>query len=224
MKRYIAPLLFGLIGAAILVSLGLWQLRRLEWKTAILAEIDARIAAAPVPLPARPDPATDRFLSVRVAGETGPRELDVLVSTHDIGAAFRVVTALATDDGRRILLDEGIVPAADKDAARPPARLSVTGNLLWPDDRDSFTPENDVAGNTWFARDITRMAEELGTEPLLVVARTIEGPAGGVTPLPVDSAGIPNNHLGYAIQWFGFAAVWLGMTALLLRRMARRTL
>ncbi len=32
MKRVIVPLLFGLIGFGILVSLGVWQLQRLDWK------------------------------------------------------------------------------------------------------------------------------------------------------------------------------------------------
>ena len=63
------------------------------------------------------------------------------------------------------------------------------------------------------------MAAALGTEPVLVVAASETGP--GVTPLPVDTSGIPNNHLGYAVQWFGLALVWLAMS--LLRRTARRT-
>ncbi|WP_116132533.1 SURF1 family protein [Tropicimonas sp. IMCC34043] len=221
MRRYIFPLLVGLFGAAALIALGVWQLQRLDWKRGILAEIEGRIVADPVALPSHPDPAADRYLPVEVTGETGPRELDVLVSTHDVGAAFRIVTAFTLDDGRRILLDEGIVPAEAKDAPRPPAHLTVIGNLHWPDEHDSFTPDNDTAANYWYARDVDTMAAELGTEPVLVVARQIIGPDVGVTPLPVDTAGIPNNHLGYAIQWFGMAAVWLGMTALLLRRMAR---
>ena len=44
MKRLIAPLILGVGGIAILISLGTWQLRRLEWKEGILAEIEARIA------------------------------------------------------------------------------------------------------------------------------------------------------------------------------------
>ena len=39
-----------LVALAILVSLGNWQLRRLAWKEDLLATIDARIHAAPVPL------------------------------------------------------------------------------------------------------------------------------------------------------------------------------
>ncbi len=56
------------------------------------------------------------------------------------------------------------------------------------------------------------MAEVLETEPLLVIAREVEPGDTGVTPLPVDSSGIPNDHLQYAITWFSLAVIWVMMT------------
>ena len=74
------------------------------------------------------------------------------------------------------------------------------------------------------ARTDPRPPERAGpssTFPLLLVARTETDPA--VTPLPVDSAAIPNDHLQYAITWFSLAAIWIGMTAhFLWRTRARR--
>jgi surfeit locus 1 family protein len=224
MKRYLAPLLIGLGGAAILIWLGVWQVQRLEWKTAILDEIDSRISAAPVDLPPAPDPETDRYLPVRITGRTGERELHVLVSTRARGAGFRIIVPFETDGGRRILLDRGFVPIDEKETPRPPTRLEVTGNLYWPDERDRFTPDDDLEANYWFARDVDVMAENLGTEPVLVVAREATGDDTSVSPLPLDTSGIPNDHLGYAVTWFGLAAVWLGMTGLQLWRISRRTL
>ncbi|MEQ9054268.1 MAG: SURF1 family cytochrome oxidase biogenesis protein, partial [Roseovarius confluentis] len=46
-----------------------------------------------------------------------------------------------------------------------------------------------------------------------LVARELSQPEDAVTPLPVDTAHIPNDHLQYAITWFSLAAIWLGMTA-----------
>ena len=104
----------------------------------------------------------------------------------------------------------------------PLGQVTVTGNLHWPDETDGFTPDNDVAGNTWFARDVEALAAHLDTEPVLIIAAAVSPTDPSVTPLPVTSAGIPNNHLGYAIQWFGLAFVWLGMTAFLVWRITRR--
>lgn len=221
MTRTIAPLLFGLIGAGILVWLGMWQVQRLAWKEDILEQIESRIAGDPAPLPApgATDPDRDRYLPVAVTGTIGSEDLLVLVSRKRVGAGYLVISALTLEDGRRVLLDRGFVPVDARNADRSQSGpVQVTGNLHWPDDRTASTPENDIAGNTWFARDIGAMADRLNTEPLLVIARNMSPPDPGVTPLPVDTSGIPNDHMQYAITWFSLAAIWLIMTAVFLRR------
>lgn len=209
LRRVIIPVIFGVVGVAILASLGAWQLRRLDWKETVLAEIDRRIAAEPVPVPLSPTEAEDEFLPVMATGVTG-KELHVLVSQKQVGAGYRIVTAFDTGD-RILMLDRGFVVDAEKNAPRPPRSLEVVGNLHWPDERDSFTPENDVAANIWFARDVPEMADALGAEPILIVAKEPTGDA--IQPIGVDSSGVPNNHFGYAVQWFGLALVWAAMTA-----------
>jgi surfeit locus 1 family protein len=220
-RRMILPLLFGLIGAAILIALGVWQVQRLAWKEGILAQIGARLNDAPVALPERPDPVADKYLPVTVKGQFTGEGIDVLASRKEIGAGFRIVAAFRTDAGRRILVDRGFVTEDQRAAARTTTAATVVGTLHWPEETDSYTPAPDVAGNMWFARDVPAMAAALGTEPVLVVARSATG--DGIDPMPVDTSGIPNDHLQYAITWFSLAAVWLGMTLLLLWRIRRRT-
>jgi surfeit locus 1 family protein len=58
----------------------------------------------------------------------------------------------------------------------------------------------------------------LGAEPLLIVAREVSPPEQGVTPLPVDTGDIPNDHLEYAVTWFSFALIWAVIVAVLIRR------
>lgn len=207
-------------GLAVLIGLGVWQMQRLAWKQAALSEIETRIAAEPVPLPSDPDDRADRLLPVTVAGNMQAGEVHVLVSLRFTGAGYRIIAPFETDDGRRILIDRGFVPTADKNTARPTGPMTVTGNLHWPDETDGFTPDADREANIWFARDVALLAAELGTEPVLLVARSQTGP--GVTPLPVDTAGIPNDHLAYAVTWFGLALVWAAMTALFLWRSRAR--
>lgn len=222
-RRMIFPILVGLVGTVILISLGVWQVQRLAWKEAIIAEIDDRIAAAPVALPAAPDPARDRFLPVTASGTITDAEIDVLVSVKGAGPGYRIVSAFDTDDGRRILLDRGFVVDGRKDEPRPAVRATVTGNLHWPDEVDRFTPAPDLGRNIWFARDVPAMAATLGTEPVMIVLRDTSEPDPPATPLPVDTSGIPNDHLEYAGTWFGLAAVWVGMTLFLLWRIRQRT-
>lgn len=218
-RHMILPLLFGLIGAAILIGLGSWQVQRLGWKQGVLAEIEARIAAPAVALPATPEPEQDRYLPVRAQGHLSGEALQVLVSRKQIGPGHRLVAVLETG-GRRVLVDLGFLP----DGAPLPrleGAVSVEGNLHWPDEIDSYTPAPDPAKGLWFARDVVAMAAALRAEPVLIVARTPVVP--GVEPLPVDTSTIPNDHFGYALTWFSLATVWLGMTVLYLWRIRQRT-
>ena len=223
MRRYLIPLIFGLGGFAALASLGAWQLQRLEWKEAILADIEARIAAAPVAVPAAPEPKADRYLPVTATGDLVGTSLRVLVSTKERGAGYRLVTPLVLEDGRCVMVDEGFVGLDENTAPGAASGVTVSGNLHWPEEVDSWTPEPDLSQGLFYARDVTAMASALGTEPVLIVARTVTGTDPRATPMPVTSIGIPNNHLGYAVQWFGLALVWLGMTAFLLWRIRKRT-
>ena len=222
MRRMIWPILIGAGGVAILLSLGVWQVQRLAWKQGVLAEIAARIAEAPVDLPAAPDPGRDAYLSVAVTGTLGEAYLRVLVSQRGQGAGYRVISPLDLGD-RVILLDRGIMPTEAVPPV-PPGPVSVTGNLHWPAEVDGFTPAPDTLRNIWYARDVAAMAAALGTAPVLVIARATRPGDAPVVPLPVDTAGIPNDHLNYAITWFSLAALWLGMTLYLLWRIRRRTI
>lgn len=221
MRRYLFPVLIGVIGCGILLALGIWQLQRLQWKETMLAEIESRIEGAPAVLPEGYE-SQMKYLPVVVSGTTTGEEIDVLSGTKESGGGYQVISAFVTDDGRRILLDRGFVDQDHKRDPRPPVALEVAGNLHWPEEKGSATPAPNLAENIWFARDVPAMAEKLGTEPLLVVAAEVRGDPQGVEPIPLAVEGIPNNHLSYAVQWFMIAAVWAGMTVALIWRIRQR--
>ena len=220
-RRVLIPLVCGAVGVGILLGLGFWQLARLDQKLAYLTDLEARISAAPVALPAAPDAGADRFLPVITTGTFTGETLNVLVSRKQIGAGVRIIEAFVTDTGRRILVDRGFVAEAARAGSHAATATEVTGNLHWPVEVDDFTPAPDVNAGLWFARDVPAMAAALTTDPVLLVARSDTG--GGVEALAVDTSGTPNDHLEYAITWFSLAAVWAGMTALLVWRIRQRT-
>lgn len=223
MSRALFLILIGLGGAAILISLGVWQVQRLAWKQGVIADINARIQAAPVALPTTPDPDKDAYLPVEVSGTMGPDALRILVSQKEVGAGYRLISALETADQGRIMIDRGFIPADTTAGDVPTQIVTVIGNLQWPQETDSFTPVPDQDQNIWFARDVTAMSAALDTKPVLVVARAMSFEDGGVTPLPVDTARIPNDHLQYAITWFSLAAIWTAMSLYFVRRRATST-
>ncbi|MEX0339641.1 MAG: SURF1 family protein [Arenibacterium sp.] len=216
-------LIFGVGGAGILLALGVWQIQRLEWKQDLLGNIESRIAAEPVDLPKNPDPETDRYLPVSVDGRfvAGARPR-MLASRRQIGAVHRHIAIFERVGGGRILVDIGWTEDDVTPPPLPAAPLTLTGNLDWPVEADSFTPEPDISDNFWFARDVPGLAAAYNTDEVLLVLRENPEVALGATPWPVDTVGIPNDHLQYAITWFSLAAIWIVMTGFFLRRPKRR--
>lgn len=215
MRRILFLLIFGLAGLGVLLWLGFWQVDRLAEKEGQLADIESRISAEAVSLPQQVFEDEDKYLPVAIKGEMVPGEIHVLVSVKQVGAGYRIIQAFNTED-RTILVDRGFVPTTAKQTERLTGPMEITGNLHWPDEIDSYTPHPDMDANIWFARDVPNLATELGAEPVLLIARSQTDP--NVTPLPVDTAGIPNDHLQYAITWFGLALVWAAMTGYFLWR------
>jgi len=217
----IGPLAFGIGGVAALLTLGVWQLQRLEWKLGVLAEIVGRMEAAPGPVPVTPTEAEHEYVRVRAMGALLAGELHVYTSAPPRGVGYLVIAPMEIAGARRILIDRGFVPIGEKDAPRRVGPLTVEGSLMWPDETDSFTSPPDHAKNIWFARDVGLMAQVLGTEPVMLVTAASDDPSAPM-PLPVG-VNIRNPHLGYAVTWFGLAAVWALMTVYLLWRIKRRT-
>ena len=220
LRKIAFALLVGAFGASILVGLGIWQVQRLEWKRGVLSTMNARMAAAPMPLPDSPDPIRDNYLSVHASGRTGDGEILVQTSRRDLGPGYRLIVPFETE-GRTVMLDRGHLPARLKSGNRGMnSDAEIVGNLHWPDEIDRlFTPEPD--GAIWYARDVPAMADALGAEPVLIVASRDPSAPEGVVSWPVDSSGIPNDHFEYAVTWFSLAAAWLGMTGFWIWRNTR---
>ena len=65
------------------------------------------------------------------------------------------------------------------------------------------------------------MSRRLGAQPFLIVLRETSETDPPVTPAPIDTSAIPNNHLEYAITWFGLVIVRVAMTLFWIVRIAR---
>ena len=222
MRKLIGPAILGVLGVVILASLGFWQLARLEVKLDQIAAIEARVAAPPVAVPDAPDPVADRYRPVRAEGVFTGEAVHVLSSREGVGPGSRVIAVLETPDGRRLPVDRGFLPEAQRPGAElASGQVEVFGNLDWPEDSDAYTPAPDLARGLWFSRAPLAIASYLDAEPLLIVAREVTGPAPpGLVPAPLG-IDIRNDHLEYAITWFLLALVWGAMSVYLIWRILR---
>ncbi len=207
----------------VLVALGVWQVARLQEKTAINQYRAERAALAPVDLPAdaadqsRFDVARFDFRRVRVQGRfANDRELYVYMPSAQGEAGYHVITPLIRDAGPPILVDRGWVPPerkapASRAAGVPAGPVAVTAFLRRGQSQGWLTPDNDPARNAWFWIDLTAMSKAADIEPpaafyLEADATPNPGglPVGGQTPIE-----LPSPHLNYAVTWFSLAGILL---------------
>ena len=214
-RRLLVPGLTTGAMLVVLVGLGIWQLERLAWKRALLAELDAADAAPPVPLPFDPKP----LQKVSVDGRWLPdliayygAEVRDIHGVEVLGA--QALVPLQMENGSIILVDRGWIPMTRKVAVpTQEGVVSVTGWLHPPEQAGLFTPPDSPLVKRFYTLDPTAIATVLNIAPVLpfVLVEIAQGPVDG---FPIPAAGLPrppNDHLGYALTWFALAASLLGV-------------
>jgi surfeit locus 1 family protein len=216
------------VGCAILIFLGVWQLHRLAWKEGLIARIEERAKAAPTPLPPpsqwatlRPDDYEYRHVALDGVFEN---DKEALVFRPAGGAArtpgFLVLTPLKLSSGAYLIVNRGFVPLDKKDpASRPESQIEgqkhVEGLMRPPEPRDAFTPADRPETGQYFTRDPGLIAAHFGLFPAAPFSVDADktsapgfAPQGGASEVT-----LPNNHLVYALTWFGLALGWIGAFA-----------
>lgn len=224
------------IALVILLSLGTWQLYRLQWKEHLLAEIEARGHAAPAALSdveKQVSAGADiDYLPATVSGAFDHGQEQYFFATDEGDVGYFVYTPLTLADGRTVFVNRGFVPDALKDPAKRStgqvtstvtisglARAKLTEKPSW------VVPQNEPAKQLYFWKDLDAMAANARVPkekllPFFIDADATPNPGGwpkgGVTQLD-----LPNNHLSYAFTWYGLAAVLLVVSVLAFRRKPR---
>lgn len=214
--------------AALFTALGLWQVERRAWKLDLINKVEARVHAAPSPLPPPSEWGGDlAYRHVRITGRF-LHDRETLVQAVTIhGPGWWVLTPMRLSDPapalRRatghplILVNRGFVPTdrrdpATRQTAQPSERVTVTGLVRTTEPDGAFLRSNDPAADRWFSRDVAAIATARNLGPIVPffldadAAPTPGGyPVGGLTVIAFR-----NNHLSYAITWFALALLSIG--------------
>ena len=224
--------LFLLLLAALL-ALGTWQVQRLAWKEQLLSDIAERRGAAPVSINAIEailgQGGDVEYRPVTVTGTfANNRERHFFATWHG-RTGYYVYTPLALADGRFVFVNRGFVPFENKEPEmRKQGQLTgqqtVTGlaRMQLDGKPSSIVPDNDVAKNIFYWKDLGTMASTVGIPAERLVPFFIDAddtpnpkgmPIGGVTQFD-----LPNNHLQYAVTWYGLALALLAVGFAYVRR------
>lgn len=208
-----------------LCALGVWQVQRLGWKTRLIARVETRLAAPPVPAPG---PAEWAGLAARdgeyrrvTATGTYRAGADTLVkAVTERGPGFWVMTPLRTPRGWTLLVNRGFVAeSARDDRPLPRGEVTVTGLLRMSQPGGAFLRSNDPQAGRWYSRDTAAIAAAQGLGPVAPYFVDADASAGDGQPIGgLTVIRFRNSHLGYAATWFSLAALWAGGLAWALRR------
>ncbi|MGI9486219.1 MAG: SURF1 family protein [Geminicoccaceae bacterium] len=233
MHRIILPLTV-LAGTLFLLGLGTWQMQRLAWKDALIAEREAGLAMPAAALPGNFDDTKQAeafdFRTVTVTGRFR-HDLEQLYGARARANTLghHILTPLIPKAGPAVLVDRGWVPAdkthpASRSKGQLEGEVTVSGIARYRagDRPGSFTPDNDPASGRWYHYDLEALAAALGLElsPIVVEADASANPGG----LPIGGQTritLTNNHLQYAITWYGLAAALIGVYIVFRRHRAR---
>jgi surfeit locus 1 family protein len=227
MGRLIGPAMVAMAGVALLISLGVWQLHRREWKEDLIRRIESHAQAASLALTEalaaaqKTGPGEIEYYKVRMKGRFDHAREHHLYALFDGAPGWRVVTPMETAGGVIVLVDRGFVPAALKDPAsraqgQVEGEIELTGAIRRPGAKDWLGPENDPQRNQWYWRDLTGMAangdRQGAVAPFFVEAEASAVPGGWPKGAP-GMANLPNRHLEYALTWFALALTLLAVFA-----------
>ena len=212
------PTVFTIPALIIILSLGFWQLARLQEKQALIALFEARISVA-----AETPPAADRagaeieFQRVIAAGQFLPEnEILILGRPFDGNTGFHIIVPLKLGDGRVVMVNRGWIPEKfakidrrPEIAKTPVGPVEVNGLIRLVREKGRFVPDNEPARDMWFRVVPAEIAAaaKISAQVLPYYIDQLR-PSDDNRQLPIGATttvSVRNDHLQYAITWFSFA-------------------
>ncbi len=225
---------------AVFISLGSWQLRRLDERRAANAQLELRLADPAKALTELVDGIDDpsdggtlAYRRVTVSGIYDPdHEVLARSRVYEGQSGFHLLTPLITGDGRAVLVNRGWVPLEwdqpPVEGALPPnGEVLLAGVIRASESRSGLGPADPTEGplQRLYWIDLTRLQSQLPYPLYPVYLQLLEQqPAQrGSLPVPAPLPELTEGpHLSYAIQWFSFTVIALVGYGALIRTSARR--
>ena len=186
----------------VLLSLGCWQLYRLNWKLNLIQEIENSLKNDPIELSKANE---KNFLRIQTSGDIDFDKQIYLYNLNDSGnPGFEVINPIIVDN-ENFLINRGWIPFNQKD--QPEINLvdeiKIIGTLKLQSKASTFKPENDIEKNYWFTLDRDDVFKYTGKNFSNFIIY-LNGDYNIPKPKLI-TANISNNHKKYAITWFSMA-------------------
>ena len=186
----------------VLISLGSWQLYRLNWKLNLITQIKNSLKNNPVELS---EVDKKNYLRIKTSGKIDFDKQIYLYNLSDNGKpGFEVINPIIINN-ENYLINRGWISFDQKDQSNINLvnEDKIIGTLKLQSKASIFKPENDVKKNYWFTLDRDDIFKYTGkkfSEYIIYLNGDYKLPKPKVI-----TAKISNNHKKYAITWFSMA-------------------
>ena len=186
----------------IFVSLGLWQIIRLEWKNDLILEIENSIKKPPIKLA---NSNKKNYLRIKTSGNIDFNKQIYLYNLNDEGIpGFEVINPILINN-ENFLINRGWIPFEKKGLEQINLidENNIIGTLKLQGRKNIFKPDNDIKENYWFSlnrEDILKFTGKKFSKYIIYLDGNYQFPK----PKKI-TANISNNHKKYAITWFSLA-------------------
>ncbi|MEM6781387.1 MAG: SURF1 family protein [Pseudomonadota bacterium] len=209
--------LFTALGVLILISLGTWQVQRLNWKNDIIAKLDSAYAGQDDQVLDLNAAENSDFAYGRLSGKFLPNKAIALgPKTHDGKVGYHVLAPMNIDGARDVIVNLGWAnqPFETLPLFEIPKNMTVeVSGLTRKPEWNSFTSANSPERELWFRADIAEIAEAKNlnnTYPFILYAEHISENAQNV--LMESQRWYPRNkHFQYALFWYAMAGALIGV-------------
>lgn len=217
-KPKFVPLVSFVIALLILLSLSLWQVKRLVWKTNLIEQRVSNFEGEPKNLFDIKKPNENEFKKVFIEGQLlNNLEFFMPALSKNGNNGFHIIVPMEVEKKKLILFDTGWVPLAKKEKNKRLNNLIkekkiFTAVIRLPGRKGYFQPDNDNIKNFWFFVEPKLMEETISMklENRFYLEAVDNGPNG----YPLGNQTriyLRNNHLQYAITWFLIALSLIGV-------------
>jgi len=186
----------------VLLSLGSWQLYRLNWKLNLISEIENSLKSNPVEL-SKSD--KKNYLRIKTSGQINFEKQIYLYNLNKSGKpGFEVINPILIGN-KNYLINRGWISFDQKNQSEINFvnEDKIIGTLKLQTKSSTFKPENDIDNNYWFTlnrEDVFKYTGKNFSNFIIYLNGDYK------TPEPkVITANISNNHKKYAITWFSMA-------------------
>tara|TARA_Y100000385_G_scaffold122666_1_gene127515 strand:+ start:23 stop:676 length:654 start_codon:yes stop_codon:yes gene_type:complete len=186
----------------VLLSLGSWQLYRLNWKLNLISEIENSLKNDPAEL-SKSD--KKNYLRIKTSGQIDFDKQIYLYNLNKSGKpGFEVINPILIGN-ENYLINRGWISFDQKDQSEINFvnEDKIIGTLKLQTKASTFKPENDIEKNYWFTLnrdDVFKYTGKNFSNFIIYLNGDYK------TPEPkVITANISNNHKKYAITWFSMA-------------------